>query len=214
MSLLWAAVLERPVRVEQDRHGGVGVVPEPDRDPERRVEPEVFPGSPERLEADDPFWVAPPLGAPGALAAVDVSPPGGGEELSDELLEVGVVQLRFRPRRPRRGVRAIGVVGVDVVGSDRAVLARLAGEQRMTVPRLLVESALSPVGETPTQRRDALAELFAVRRLRAAVSNNVNQVARHANAGEEFPQEAAAVLAAVRRTVGRIDATLEKVAAS
>lgn len=103
---------------------------------------------------------------------------------------------------------------VLVTPEEEAVLARLAAEQRVTVPRLLVESALSPAGETPTQRRDAIAELFAVRRLLAAVSNNVNQVARHANAGPEFPADAAAVLAAVRRTVGRIDETLEKVAVS
>jgi hypothetical protein len=40
-----------------------------------------------------------------------------------------------------------------------------------------------------------MAELMALHRLLARVSNNVNQIARHAHAGEEFPQDAAAALA-------------------
>ena len=50
----------------------------------------------------------------------------------------------------------------------------------MSVPRLLVESALSGV-ETPTERRRMVAELFETRRLLATVANNVNQLARSAN---------------------------------
>lgn len=89
---------------------------------------------------------------------------------------------------------------------------QLALAQRVTVPRLLVESALSSQGETPTARREAMVELFAVRRLLAAVSNNVNQLARQANAGDGFPAEAAAVLPVIRRVVLRIDATLDGLA--
>jgi hypothetical protein len=99
---------------------------------------------------------------------------------------------------------------VLVTPEEEARLAQLAEAQRVSVPRLLVESALSGSGETPTQRREAMAELFAVRRLLAAVSNNVNQVARHANAGQEFPPDAAGVLVGVRRVVGRIDATYHR----
>ena len=88
------------------------------------------------------------------------------------------------------------------------MLARLATEQGVSVPRLLVESAMAGDRETAARRRDAMVELFAVRRLLAAVSNNVNQVARHANAGEEFPADAAATLKAVKRLVLRIDATI------
>ena len=50
----------------------------------------------------------------------------------------------------------------------------------MSVPRLMVESALSGV-ETPTERRRLVAELFEARRLLATVANNVNQLARAAN---------------------------------
>jgi hypothetical protein len=44
----------------------------------------------------------------------------------------------------------------------------------------LVESALEEL-ETPTERRQLIAELFEARRLLAAVANNVNQLARSAN---------------------------------
>lgn len=103
---------------------------------------------------------------------------------------------------------------VLVTPEEEARLVQRAEEQRVTVPRLLVESALSPQGETPTQRRDMLAELFAIRRLLAAVSNNVNQIARRANADEEFPADAAGALVGVRRVVDRIDEAIDGLSAS
>ena len=93
---------------------------------------------------------------------------------------------------------------------EEALLAQLAAAQRVSVPRLLVESTLAGGGATAAQQRDAIVELFAVERLLAAVSNNVNQVARHANAGAEFPAEAHAVLDAVRRLVPRIDQVIDE----
>ena len=92
------------------------------------------------------------------------------------------------------------------------MLVQLALAQRVTVPRLLVEAAMSRSGESTTERRAVIAELLAVRRLLAAVSNNVNQLARHANSGDEFPEEAAATLQAVRRLVPRIDAAADALA--
>jgi len=98
---------------------------------------------------------------------------------------------------------------VLVTPEEEALLVQRAEAQHVSVPRLLVESALSESGETPAQRQEAMAELFALRRLLAAVSNNVNQVARHANAGEQFPQDAAGTLVGVRRVVARIDAAID-----
>jgi hypothetical protein len=98
---------------------------------------------------------------------------------------------------------------VKVTPEEELRLLVLAGEQGVSVPRLLVESALAQQGETSAERRAAIAELFAVRRFLAAVSNNLNQVAKHANAGAGFPEDAAAVLAAVRRMVPRIEAAVE-----
>lgn len=122
---------------------------------------------------------------------------------------------------------------VLVTPEEEARLVQLAEAHRVTVPRLLIEAALtlhasgtsggsSGAGVaaagglggvvTPTQRRDALVEMFAIRRLLAAVSNNVNQIARHANAGDEFPPDARVALQAVRRVVERLDEAMDRVA--
>lgn len=77
---------------------------------------------------------------------------------------------------------------------------------------MLVESALASVGETPTRRRQAMVELFAIRRLLASVANNVNQLARTANISGEVPERIDAALLEVRGVVGRIDAAIDGVA--
>ncbi|WP_299039820.1 MobC family plasmid mobilization relaxosome protein [uncultured Pseudokineococcus sp.] len=101
---------------------------------------------------------------------------------------------------------------VSVTPEEEAVLVRLAESQGVTVVRLLVESAMAPQGETSAQRRAAMAELFAIRRQLAGIANNVNQLARHANAGDEFPPEARAVLARVKTLAFRIDDVLDGIA--
>jgi len=101
---------------------------------------------------------------------------------------------------------------VSVTPEEEAVLVRQAESQGVTVVRLLVESAMAPQGETPAQRRAAMAELFAMYRQLAGIANNVNQLARHANAGEDFPPEARAVLARVKALAIRMDSALDGIA--
>ncbi|WP_205704754.1 MobC family plasmid mobilization relaxosome protein [Kineococcus indalonis] len=91
---------------------------------------------------------------------------------------------------------------------ELALLVKCNEQGGITVARLLVESALSTDRVTASQRQESAVELFAIRRLLAGVSNNVNQLARQANAGGPFPLEASATLAAVRRVVQRLDAQL------
>ena len=98
---------------------------------------------------------------------------------------------------------------VWVTAEEEARLVARAARERVTVPNLLMSAALSESSETPTQRKAAMAELMALHTLLARVSNNVNQIARHANAGEDFPQDAAVVLGYVRQVAGRIDQTIE-----
>nr|WP_308121901.1 plasmid mobilization relaxosome protein MobC [Actinotalea ferrariae] len=99
---------------------------------------------------------------------------------------------------------------MKVTPEEEAQLLRLALAQGVTVPRLLVESALAAeVGETVTERRTLAVELFRCIRLLAAISNNVNQIARATNATGEAQAETAAALLAVRRTAERVKATLE-----
>ena len=102
---------------------------------------------------------------------------------------------------------------VKVTAEQETRLLELAAEQRVSVSRLLVESALTPApGETVTERRNAMAELFALHRLLAAVSNNVNQLAKVANATGEIPPEVHETLHAVRRIAERIDSTIDGLA--
>jgi hypothetical protein len=124
------------------------------------------------------------------------------------------VTLRDAMRRRRANVAGgrRGDHRVKTSPEEEAVLLRLAAEQGVTVPRLLVESAMAGDRATAAERRDGIVELFAIRRLLAGVSNNVNQVAKKANAASDFPAEAAAVLDAVRRLVPRISAAAEALA--
>jgi hypothetical protein len=98
---------------------------------------------------------------------------------------------------------------VWVTAGEEAALVARAAREKVTVPNLLITAALSESSETPTERRAAMAELMALHTLLARVSNNVNQIARHANAGDEFPQDAKAALAYVREVAMRIDRTIE-----
>lgn len=98
---------------------------------------------------------------------------------------------------------------VWVTAEEEAALVARAARENLTVPNLLITAALSEGSETLTQRKAAMAELMAVHTLLARVSNNVNQIARHANAGNDFPQDATAALAYVRQVAKRIDATIE-----
>lgn len=92
---------------------------------------------------------------------------------------------------------------------EAAVLTDLAREAGVSVPRLLVEAAMAAGtgGQTSTERREAMVELFAVHRLLAGISINVNQVAKATNATREAPESAGwtATLEAVRRVAFRVD---------
>jgi hypothetical protein len=96
-----------------------------------------------------------------------------------------------------------------VTAEEEAALVARAAREGVTVPNLVISAALSETSETPNQRKAAAAELMAVHTLLARVSNNVNQIARHANAGDEFPQDARVVLAYVRDVAMRIDRAVE-----
>lgn len=82
----------------------------------------------------------------------------------------------------------------------------------VTVPRLMVESALNLHVETDTDRKEAIAELFAIRRLLANVANNVNQIAKYANEERAFPAEADAIVKEYCALVPQISAAVERLA--
>lgn len=101
---------------------------------------------------------------------------------------------------------------------ERALLEeRAAAAGGITIPRLLVEAALSGSGETPSERRAAVVELFALRRSLSGMAVNLNQAARRANVGDGFPVDVVREdLAELRRLAGpggRIDAAIDGLAA-
>ena len=91
-----------------------------------------------------------------------------------------------RSRRRRERTPRTGSFKVRVSQREREGLQLRAAALGVSVPRLLVESALSGV-ETPAERRAWMAELFELRRLVATVANNVNQLAKVANTTGELP---------------------------
>lgn len=118
----------------------------------------------------------------------------------------------LRRRRVMGGRRHRHVV--RVTPEEEAQLLGLALRRRVSVPKLLVESALAGSSEAAaanaTTRTVLFTELFGVHRLLASIANNVNQIARVANATGGVPPEASEVLAAVRRVADRIDELVDR----
>lgn len=99
---------------------------------------------------------------------------------------------------------------VRVSPEEEGILLRLALAQNVTIPRLLVESALaSETIETATDRKQVIASLFAMHRLLAGIANNVNQIAKATNATHEVQPATVQTLAKVREVAERIDETID-----
>jgi hypothetical protein len=73
-------------------------------------------------------------------------------------------------------------------------------------------SACCSASESPSERRDQFMQLSNLPRLVGSVANNINQIARHANATGEVPAEAAASIAHARAVIIRIDRLLADMA--
>jgi hypothetical protein len=102
---------------------------------------------------------------------------------------------------------------VYVTAEEDARLVERAEAEQVTVPRLLFESAVAARGETSTERKRALAELFRLTRQMAGVASNVNQLARFANAEGRFPAEAEVVVGEYRRLAAKVEDTIDRLAA-
>ena len=105
-----------------------------------------------------------------------------------------------------RSVRRV----VKLTVEQNLALQVMADEVGVSVPRLLVESTLSQSrGETAAERHELITSLFLLQRGLAAVGNNINQIARVANATGEIQGEIHESLTHLRGTVKRIDEVLE-----
>ncbi|MCD2444368.1 MobC family plasmid mobilization relaxosome protein [Agromyces sp. SYSU K20354] len=99
---------------------------------------------------------------------------------------------------------------VKVTPEEEGRLAAMAAAQRVTIPRLLVESTFAQnAGTTVTERRDAQAELFRIHRLLAASSNNINQIAKATNATGEIQAELLETLKAHRRIAANVTTAID-----
>lgn len=99
---------------------------------------------------------------------------------------------------------------VRVTPEEEALLLQRATSLGVTVPRLLVESALAAQGETATERQWVMAELFRVHRLLGTIANNVNQMAKATNATHEVQADMSATFEVVRRTAGRVSDAIDR----
>ena len=96
-----------------------------------------------------------------------------------------------------------------VTVEEEAALVARAEREKVTVPNLLISSALSETHETTTERRAIGAELMSLHNLLARSSNNINQLARQANTTGEFPAEAREALKHIRSVAMRIDDAID-----
>ncbi|WP_029212097.1 MobC family plasmid mobilization relaxosome protein [Arsenicicoccus bolidensis] len=132
--------------------------------------------------------------------------------MSDDVERVGAERKPSRRRRVEGGRQHRHVV--RVTPEEEAQLLRLALRYRVSVPKLLVDSALAggseAAAESATTRAALLTELFGVHRLLANIANNVNQIAKAANSTGDMPTQTPEVLAAVRRVAERIDALVDR----
>ncbi|SDP80200.1 mobilisation protein (MobC) [Arthrobacter sp. ok909] len=123
-------------------------------------------------------------------------------------------QNESRPRLTKRrrenspaGTKKRREVWVTV--EEEAALVARAEREKVTVPNLLISTALSEHSESPTEHRAIAAELMSLHNLLARSSNNINQLARQANATSEFPAEAREALKHIRTVAMRIDDAID-----
>ena len=103
---------------------------------------------------------------------------------------------------------------VMAAAEEEAALGARAKVLGVTVPRLLLESALAPpesgsvTGLPPADKIEICDQLYGLARLVRQLGNNVNQIAKAVNATGDVTDDLDATLVAVRRTLVRIDTAM------
>lgn len=104
------------------------------------------------------------------------------------------------------------VVKVLLTDEELLALEARAAVGGVSRQRLMIEAALTGDHATASERRALIAEFTGALRLLGRVGNNVNQLAKVANASGEMPPELAATLNALNRFMRRLDAAAGRVA--
>lgn len=97
---------------------------------------------------------------------------------------------------------------------EHDALQRRAADAGVSVQRYLVEAGLSGVAGDGATRRRAERELIATRGAFRAVGNNLNQLAKWANANHALPSHIEATLAQVGTATDAVSERLDQMAAS
>ncbi len=118
---------------------------------------------------------------------------------------------RYGRQERVRGGRVVRHV-IKVTVADESRLQALAAAQRVSVARLLVESALAGDGWTITQRRALVSGWLAARRQLSGIAVNVNQVAHWCNREQAFTRDAERLVLEVERAVERLEAAVGELA--
>jgi len=105
-------------------------------------------------------------------------------------------------------------VKVRLTAEQKAALDRQAGALRVSVPRLLVDSAFAPAGLSLAERNALWAQLEGLSRLLSRVGNNVNQIAATMHATGTMRPEVAGAADAVTRIAARLDGLLDSLPAA
>jgi hypothetical protein len=111
-----------------------------------------------------------------------------------------------RPGLPRPFVHKVKVTPEQ---EERLILR--AAERRITVARLLAESALAGGSDVAKAKAELAGELFRISRLVGKIGVNINQIAKATNATLVEQPGTAGAIAAVRRVVARIETLLDDV---
>ena len=121
-------------------------------------------------------------------------------------------------RRARRSVRGVqrSRLLVSLTASERSLIEEGARLRGVSMSRFVVEAALHPVtasdGVAGAPHAEELIELLrAYRRQLEGAMTNLTQVAHHANAMREVPEDFASVVSSVADTIEDINARLDGV---
>ncbi|MFD9796796.1 plasmid mobilization relaxosome protein MobC [Streptomyces sp. NPDC059070] len=123
---------------------------------------------------------------------------------------------RKRPPKTAADKRSY-VCSVRLNDTEKSLLATAAAAARTSLPAFLARSALAAARDPEhavgaiAGERELISELFAARRHLGHVGNNLNQLTRAVNSGDQ-PGDAHldAVLTAVRRATGRVQAATDR----
>ena len=127
--------------------------------------------------------------------------------------ETKTVPVRQNRLRRVPGGRTRQVI-VRITADEHAALQRRAADAGVSVQRYLVEAGLSGACGDGAARRRAERELIATRGVLRAAGNNLNQLAKWANANHALPSQLEPILAKVVTATLAVSERVEQLAAT